>query len=427
MPETSSSSSRDVHFRLESKTKKFVFAGLVALFALAYGALALRQYVAAWYGGKAELASLRMAARLEPDNAEYAYHLGRYYYLIEQDPLAAISAYRTSVQLNPYNASFWLSLAAAYQLSGNSFDQEKALNRAVLAQSRKPQVIWEVANFHLAEGNLDQAFAELRLVLEHDPSFALAAVQRGWRAKPNITSLLRMMPPSADVYLPLLDFLISKNETAASVATWEKMVHLGQPLEKRHVFDYIRYLIEQKHVAQARYAWEQASSLSGLAAYSATKDNLTVNGQFELPVLNAGFDWQYEKQPGVGLSLDPGNAHTGTRALVVEFDGRPVDSAGIWQLIPVQPNTTYFFSAYFRAPQIEAAGGPRFVVQDFYRSTTYFTSDELKNCDWWKQVNGNFVTGPETQLLALRIQRVPAESAIRGQLWIDDVQLTQKQ
>jgi hypothetical protein len=38
-------------------------------------------------------------------------------------------------------------------------------------------------------------------------------------------------------------------------------------------------------------------------------------------------------------------------------------------------------------------------------------------------VDGNFATGPETKLLALRILRVPAASAIRGKLWISSIRL----
>ena len=79
-----------------------------------------------------------------------------------------------------------------------------------------------------------------------------------------------------------------------------------QPFEKRHAYEYIRYSIQHKEVDQAR---------AGLAAdlppvlvllpICRRPTNLIVNGNFNLEMLNAGFDWQYQKQSGVNLTLDP--------------------------------------------------------------------------------------------------------------------------
>ena len=58
-----------------------------------------------------------------------------------------------------------------------------------------------------------------------------------------------------------------------------------------------------------------------------------------------------------------------------------------------------------------------------YTAATYFTSDELKNADFWKEVSGTFTTGPDTKLLLLRIQREPPGLPIKGKLWIDSIRL----
>ena len=152
-----------------------------------------------------------------------------------------------------------------------------------------------------------------------------------------------------------------------------------------------------------------------------------MNGTFGLDILNGGFDWQYLKQPGVSLALDPSAFHGGYRSLSITFDGPGVTDAGIYQFIAVQPNTEYEFSGYFKAGEIEGAGGPRFAIHDVYSTKTYFESDDLKDAEFWKPVNADFTTGPETKLLVLRVARVPAGSPIRGKLWIDDFQLVQKQ
>ena len=175
----------------------------------------------------------------------------------------------------------------------------------------------------------------------------------------------------------------------------------------------------QHEVDQARLVWQQAATLCGLSAYQPSPENLVVNGDFSLNVLNGGFDWQYHQSKEVSLALDPTQSHGGHRSLLITFDARKIDDAGIGQLVPVQPSTGYDFSAYFKADDIQGAGGPRFALQDLYTATTYFTSDELKNADFWKEVSGSFTTGPDTRLLLLRIQRDPPGMPIRGKLWID--------
>ncbi len=150
-----------------------------------------------------------------------------------------------------------------------------------------------------------------------------------------------------------------------------------------------------------------------------------VNGDFSQPVLNGGFDWRYEKLSDVSLALDSTESHSGHRSLSIIFDSRGIEDAGIRQLVPVEPNTRYEFSAYFKSEGLEGAGGPRFLLQDQFTAASYFASEELKDADFWKQVSGTFNTGPDTRLLVLRIQRIPAGNAIRGKLWIDGVRLAQ--
>ena len=64
------------------------------------------------------------------------------------------------------------------------------------------------------------------------------------------------------------------------------------------------------------------------------------------------------------------------------------------------------------------------MLEDHFSGTNYFASDELRDADVWKQVEGTFSTGVDTNLLVLRVQRVPAGNAIRGKLWISDLRLS---
>jgi hypothetical protein len=255
----------------------------------------------------------------------------------------------------------------------------------------------------------------------------LAAIQFCWRIEPDVDALLRdVLPPSSDAYAALLSLLETNQETAGTAKVWNAMMRYRLPFERRLAYDYFRYLIQHKDVDQAVLVWQQTADRFGLSSYLPTPGNLIVNGTFSLDVLNAGFDWQYQKQSGVNLTLDPSDFHAGRRSLMINFDGPGISDAGIYQLVVVQPNTTYVFSAYYKNGEQEGAGGPHFTIQDMYSHAVYYDSDELIDAGFWKSADGEFTTGPDCKLVVLHVQRLPAGSPIRGKLWIDDFHLTKK-
>ena len=415
-----------IKISLQGPARKLIFLVTCLALTVIYIGLVADQFLADYFSSKLDLTSLQMAARLEPGNADYQYRLGHYFLQTQYEPQTAAQFFRSAAALNPHHASYWLELSRAYRRLNDIDRQQDALQRAIAADPSTPEVAWEAANFYWTLGETDKALQEFRVVLANDPYLPPAALDRCWRIKPDVDALLRdVVPRNADVYASFLDFLISRNEPAAAAKVWTQMVQLQHPFETRHVFDYVRYLIDRQEVAQAHQAWRQAAGLADLSAYQPSPENLVVNGDFSLPVLNGGFDWLYEKSSDVVLALDSTESHSGHRSLSIAFDSRGIEDVGIWQLVPVEPDTKYEFSAYFKSQGLQGAGGPRFLLEDRFTRANYFASEDLKDADFWKEVGGTFSTGADTRLLVLRIQRVPPGNAIRGKLWIGDVQLTQ--
>ena len=412
---------------LRSTVGRLILAATLLLATGTYLVLISRQFLAAHFADKNDLHGLQLAIRLEPNNAWYHYALGRYFWFVQRSAESAIEPYHTAIRLNPFEARAWFDLAAVYQYLGNANRQEDALQHAVEEDPSTPDVAWEAANLYLVQGETEKALKEFRVVLENDPYRPPAALAICWRIDPDIDALLKdVVPPLPSVYSFFLDYLISKKETPAAAKVWAAMAQLGQPIERRYVFGYMGYLFKEKEVDQARLVWQQAGSLSQLSAYQPTQDNLVANGDFSLDVINGGFDWYYRQSQDVSLALDPTQPHTGNRSLRMVFDSRGLEDAGLQHIIPVEPNTQYEFSANFRAEDMKGAGGPRFVLQDLYSGTAFFSSDPLTNGGFWKNVSGDLTTGPDTKLLLLRIQRFPGWIPIKGTLWIDGIRLTAK-
>jgi TPR repeat protein len=418
---------RAMQIPIDSPSRKKIFVGAILGVSLVYVFFATKLLVASVFSERAELPSLRHAVRLDPDNAEYRNRLGRYYALVARDPAAAIEHYRSAVQLNPHSARYWFDLASAYQVLGDVSNQTWALEHAIDADPTTPDVAWEAANFYVVQGEDQKALREFRVVLQSQASLAGLAVQYCWRIMPDVDQLLKnVIPAKSDAYTAFLSLLMTKEETSATSKVWAAMVASPEPFELRRVYDYFKFLLDHKDVDQARLVWQQAAPRFGLSSYLPTRNNLIVNGDFHLDVLNGGFDWQYEKQQGVTLTLDPSDFHAGYRSLLITFDGPGVADAGIRQFIAVQPNTTYQFSAYYKNGELDGAGGPHFSIQDAYTRAALYDSDELKEAGFWKSATGEFTTGADCRLLQLHVTRVPEGSPIRGKLWIDDFRLAAK-
>jgi len=373
-------------------------------------------------------ANLQKAIRLEPTNAEYYDLLGRNLALSDGSLGDAIANYRISVRLNPYVARYWLDLAGAYQIDGRAREQEESVNRAVEADPTSPHVAWEAANFYLVQGNLDKALRHFRIVLANDPPAVDSCLQLCWRVVGNENRILdEVLPPRPDLYFLFLQLLMSKQKTAAASTVWNRLIGLNQPFSAQLAFPYFRFLIAQQEVTAAQTVWRQLATIDrSLGQYFPSGENLIVNGGFEENLLGGGFDWWYESRPHVMLAIDTSEFHSGTRSLSLTFDGQGSSEAGILQFIPVKPNTEYEFSAQFKAEELETASGPRFAIRDAYTTDSYVVTDDVLGTTPWRLEQSRFQTGPNTNLVLLKIVREPAAPLIRGKFWIDDLRLIEK-
>ena len=413
--------------RIQAKspaTKTFL---LISAFLLCFLFIAFAgcQYLASVFAERNDQVNLQRAVRLQPFNAEYRNRLGIYFSLLNPD--AAAQSFRAAVSLNPYRADYWLTLARAYNSLGDVQAQDPALRNALKMGPTDPTILWETANVYFSGGNTEETLNLCRRLLnDPGPDFG-QALPFCWRVKPDVDMFIsKLMPPRTDAYESFLDLLISKQETVAATRAWGQLVCLHNPILRPRVFEYVNYLLKKEQPDAAIKVWQQAGPLADISDYQPSRENLVVNGNFSLSILKAGFDWIYQKNRNVSLTLDPAQHQSGTRSLFISFDDAQIEDAGIGQLVFVHPNGTYDFSANFKAEQIEGAGGIRFALEDAYTHAPILATDNLTDTSNWKQVDRTFTVGPETSLLMLRLQRLPAGDVIKGKLWIDGVRLTEQ-
>jgi hypothetical protein len=204
--------------------------------------------------------------------------------------------------LNPRRAAYWLDLAINFQSMGDTDSERGALRKALAADPRTPAIAWQAANLFLVQGSIDEAMQSFRLVMENDPYLASRAIETCWKMHPDVDFLLGKVVPS-NVHASFLEFLVSRNELAATEKVWDRIYQSQQPFERTRLFDYVRYLIGRHEVAEAALVWQQSANLSGLAAYQPSSENLIINGDFSLEILGGGFDWLHQKTRGQAKTI----------------------------------------------------------------------------------------------------------------------------
>ncbi len=421
-----------MRIQLSNPAQRWLFLAPILLLA---GALAFQ-------GGKNGLADLwakssqaddwQRAARLEPENAEYWYRLGRYRQLDFEhaDPALAIAYYRRALAIDPRSAFYWMDLADAYESAGDPARAREAFETAQSAYPISTEVAWRYGNFLLRQERLPEAFAQIRRAVTKDPKLTTLAVSRCWRVSADVDRILNeTLPADSGVYLTALDFFVAERADNAALAVWKRLVTLHPALELRRTFLLLDGLLERDRVEDARRLWQQARGLAGQSMPERPGGSLVWDGGFEGELDGGGFGWRRENIPGASWDFDTETRHAGARSLRVTFDGSSnLDFANLIQIVPVEPNTRYHFAAYLRTEEISTDSGVRFLIA-FPRtpgSPSFLTPNRTGTLPWTLE-ELDFTTGPQTRLAQIVLRRTPSQkfdNKLHGTLWVDDVSLT---
>jgi hypothetical protein len=65
-------------------------------------------------------------------------------------------------------------------------------------------------------------------------------------------------------------------------------------------------------------------------------------------------------------------------------------------------------------------------VQDAYSGESYVLTEDSLGTTGWRQRSSDFKTGPQANMLAIKIVRVPGNALIKGTFWADDFSLSKR-
>ena len=403
---------------------QMAFAAACLVFVGLYIYVVLTVWRADWLQDQGDRQSLEASARLEPWDARTHWLLGRYFLNGAQDETRALVSLRRAVKLDPFEGRYWLDLAAAGEVGGDTRETEAALEEALRAEPTSPSIAWEAANFYLVQNDPARALPLFRVAIQYGTrDMARSAIDLCWRATQNVNqTVAQALPLQADAYFTFLKILITRNQAEPANELWRSLIATKLKFSPEQVFPYFDYLIKNQEIDQAEGVWRLLGQINPEIQMN-PRSNLVSDGGFESKYLNGGFGWRDEPSQ-VDVSLDTNQFHSGTRALRISFTGPAVSDTGVYQYAPVRPNLAYHLSAFVRAEDIVSASGPRLVIQDFYGNQVLVSTDDSLGTSGWREQTVDFTTGPQTRLIAIKVMRVPGNPLIKGTFWLDDVKLT---
>ncbi len=380
------------------------------------------------------LHNLRLAASLDPGNAEYHIQLGRLYqYSVDNaKPQDAIEQFRRAVLLDPYDPQAWLNLAAALEFQGETSTAEQYLRHASVLAPNLPRYQWTIGNYFLLHGNTQEAFRHLKVVLAGSREYDQTVFNVAWKSSGDSSRILQeLIPSNLPAEFSYLDYLVNLQKFPEAQAVWKRIAASPETFNPHAAAAYIDALIRTLRPAEASQVWSDLESRGAIRKPArGAAPNLITNGDFEDPLLKMGFGWRILDVGGVYVGLDTSTFHSPGQSLAVQFSGKQnLDYHQIYQFVKVSPSQAYHLQAFMKIQGITTNSGPRLEVRDAYDPSALdkFSKDLTGTSGGWTPLNLDFKTGPKTDLIAVMLARLPSQkidNQIGGRVWLDDVQLT---
>ena len=399
---------------------------------IAYLALAAVSFGGQWFLKRPTPENLSKGLRWSPGNpslwTRYAQHL-----LFAPDgfqPRRAVDAFLRAAASNPLEPANWQGLATAYLQMGDHEKAEEALRAGLAAMPHSPQAAWRLANFLLLRGRRDEALPYLRIAATSDPSLRPAVFDLGWKILGEPESILHEIVPSdLKARSDYLRFLLARKKLIESYEVWREIRQSRSDEVRDLGYTYVHALAAAGLGVEADRVWKELLADTGRALVR-PEGELVTNGDFEAELPNAGLDWRLASGQGQKVSLDNFVLQHGSRSLRVTFDGSSnPDFAGVWQLVPVEPNSAYRFRGYIKTENVTSNSGLRFAVATVAgppeESFVRYTENRI-GTEPWTLEQLDFRTGPNIGVVKVALRRLRSRklnNLIGGKVWIDNLSM----
>ena len=161
------------------------FLVMLACAGLFYSYVCSRSFRESRFAVSGDIEGLVHATQLEPKNADDWTELGDLRLYRGNDAYASLDAFRRATELNPRAADAWMGTAYALQVLDQQNEERSAIGRALTAEPRKLEIIWQAANLYAVLGDRDSMMQQVCILLLHDRARAKEALELAHRSSLN--------------------------------------------------------------------------------------------------------------------------------------------------------------------------------------------------------------------------------------------------
>ncbi len=323
-----------------------------------------------------------------------------------------------AIQLRPRDYFLWMLLGVSRDLNHEPDAALTALRQSVALAPAYARPHWFFGNVLLRQGNIDEAFSELRMAASSDAALLPNVIDLAWGiSRRDATRTVATVRPQTDkARMALAIFFANHNEGQAAINQYRAI----QSFSVDEVHGLMNALMNARLFTEAYELWTRLHRISAAMP-------IVINGSFEdeIALGHKGFGWQIaENATNVTPSADPSLPQTGRKSLRIDFRG---DSnprlAVVTQFVLVSPNTNYRLGFQTSAKEFLSTGAPVLVVTDASdeKDPVLAESPTLSASNIWREFTLDFKTGEKTTAVRLGLVRKGCENpcAAFGTIWLD--------
>lgn len=340
---------------------------------------------------------------------------------------AAMDRFEQAARVSPNNYSSWTELGRTAERGAEYERAELAFLRAIQLAPEYTIPRWQIGNFYLRRGRIDDAVRELRFAARHTSPYQVQVFATAWNVLGNDPRQVeQFLSDTDDSKASLAYFYGSINRPDDAIRIWNQI----DP-EHRPRFDWQMKALARDllHHRSFRGALEFVRQ-TGLDT-DARPEAIT-NGDFESSLaLNDGprFNWTINRIDGkIDASLDSSTQRSGKRSLRFTMRGysRPPFNTLV-QSVAVMPDSRYRLSFWVRTENLRSGSMPFIEVRNAKDDSINMVSPSFATgTSEWNQINVDFAVAPDRDGIYIATAREACEGdcPINGIFWLDDFVLT---
>jgi len=372
--------------------------------------------------------SLELAVRLEPQNADLHWRLGRAELFSEggstEEAEASLSR---ATALNPLSGAYWVDLARAREAEGDMGAVERDLERARAAEPRTPEIFWESMNFALRESQPEQAIEFARTLLEAAPPYAVRVLAQLGPVVDAPTLIERVLPAEQGAMDAAATYVANRSDLPGEFALWNKVLATGQPPSIFYLRFLLDLLIAQGEGPLAGRVWTDSIRRGWIAGDAEALPEPLYNGDFRRPMLGFGFDWKVVPLEETSVWVSDEGPQPGEACLCADFSARArADFGNVTHAVPVVPGQRYLLTAKMRVRHVVTPAGAYLSVSGFGApGVATATTDPMVGSTGWEDVSTEFAPGAQTRIAQVALTRpgtADPQTPVSGQVCLAEVQ-----